>query len=80
MSVSAQPIGATECTGERRVDVCCAQIATLEATIRQGSHQLKQGKEQAAAAQAAMSEAQAKVARLEALLRKVRFRSQTLCP
>ncbi len=65
--------GVIWCTSERRVvNVCCFQIATLEATIRQGSHQLKQGKEQAVAAQAAMSEAQAKVARLEALLRKVR--------
>lgn len=47
------------------------QVAKLEATIRQGAQQLKQCREQAATSQAALSDAQAKAARLEALLRKV---------
>jgi hypothetical protein len=47
------------------------QVASLESTMRQGGQQLKQSREQAAAAQAGMADAQAKVARLDALLRKV---------
>lgn len=58
---------------KRHTPIHCApwQVASLEGTIRQGRQQLKQLREQAGGAQSGMAEAQAKAAKLEALLRKV---------